>query len=109
MKSDHEKNIADPLEKNFIEEIKQIITAARNKAYTAINFAQVEANWLLGKRIVEQEQNGAHRAEYGKHILTIASKELTKTFGKGFSTTNLKNFRKFYLLFKEDEKRSGSA
>ena len=73
-------------------------------ADTAINFTQVEYNWLLGKSLMEQEQHGEQRAEYGKHVLTIASQELTKTFGKGFSITNLKNFRKFYLLFSEQEK-----
>lgn len=93
--------IVDSNEKGFIENIKLIIETARNKAYSAINFAQVEANWLLGKSLVEQEQHGAKRAEYGKYIIAIASQELTQTFGKGFSPTNLKNFRKFYLLFPE--------
>ncbi len=85
----------------FIEEIKLIIHSARQKVYSAINFAQVEANWLVGKRIVEQEQAGKQRADYGKFIVRMLSNELTLEFGKGFSTTNIKNFRKFYLLFKD--------
>ena len=104
MKSNNEIEAIEKSERSFLEEIKQLVYAAKNKAYTAINFAQVEANWLLGKKIVEQEQNGKQRAEYGKRVLTIASDELTIEFKKGFSVTNLKNFRKFYLLFSGSEK-----
>lgn len=75
MKSNKKIKIVDAAEKSFIEEIKQIVQTARRKAYSAINFAQVEANWLIGKRIVEQEQFGEQRAEYGQRILEIASIE----------------------------------
>lgn len=84
---------------NFIVQLKQIVQAARGKAYAAVNFAQIEANWLIGQRIVEQEQQGRKRAEYGKKIIKLASEELTKEFGKGFSETNIKNFKAFYLTF----------
>ena len=50
---------------------------------------------------MEQEQNGASRAEYGKHVIEVASAALTEEFGKGFSETNIMNFKKFYLKFKE--------
>ena len=50
---------------------------------------------------MEQEQNGASRAEYGKHVIEIASAALTEEFGKGFSETNIMNFKKFYMKFKE--------
>ena len=63
----------------------------------------VERNWRIGPRIVEEEQNGEARAEYGKHIIEVASAALTEEFGKGFSETNLINFKKFFLLFKELE------
>ena len=63
----------------------------------------VERNWRIGQRIVEEEQNGEARAEYGKHIIEVASAALTEEFGKGFSKTNLINFKKFFLLFKELE------
>ncbi len=86
---------------NFIVQLKQIVQTARQKAYAAVNFAQVEANWLIGQRIVEQEQQGKRRAEYGKQTIKLASEELTKEFGKGFSTTNLKNFKTFYLIFND--------
>jgi len=88
---------------NFIEQIKEIIFAARQKAYTAVNSAMVEAYWLMGKRIVEEEQQGNERAAYGEKILKTLSKELTKEFGKGFGIRNLWDFRKFYLTFQETE------
>jgi hypothetical protein len=88
-------------EKNFLIHLKQIVRNARNKAWSAINFAQIEANWLIGQRIVEQEQNGKGRAEYGKYVIRLASEELTAEFGKGFSETNLRRFRQFYLLFSD--------
>ncbi|MDR0604103.1 MAG: DUF1016 N-terminal domain-containing protein [Bacteroidales bacterium] len=83
----------------YILEIKQIFASARQKAYSAVNFAMVEAYWLIGKRIVEEEQNGKSRAEYGEHVIQEVSKALTEEFDKGFSKTNVKNFRTFYLIF----------
>lgn len=71
---------------SFIREIKQIVAEARQKAYSAINSAMVEAYWQMGKRIVEEEQQGKERADYGKQLLKELSAELTKEFGKGFST-----------------------
>jgi len=88
-------------ESAFITDLKQIVHTARRVAYAAINFAQVEENWLIGQRIVIQEQNGKQRAEYGKHIIELASKELTVEFGKGFSERNLWKFKQFYLLFRD--------
>ena len=83
----------------FISEIKQILASARQRAYSAVNFAMVEAYWQIGKRIVEEEQQGKERAAYGEEILKTLSVELTKEFGKGFGTRNLWDFRKFYLTF----------
>lgn len=84
---------------DYIYEIKHILAQARQNAYSAINKAMVEAYWFVGKRIVEEEQNGKDRATYGKEVLKTLSHELNAEFGKGYSITNLKNFRKFYLLF----------
>ena len=86
-------------ETRFVEDIKQIVTTAKTQAYRAVNLMQVASNWLLGWRIVEQEQQGKARAEYGAYIIKLASEVLTAEFGKGFSITNLKSFRKFYLTF----------
>lgn len=101
MKLENKIEIIEQADNSFIDEIKQIVRSARKKAYSAINFAQVEANWLVGKRIVEQEQAGKERAEYGKYIILVLAQELTQEFGSGFSVTNIKNFRKFYLLFND--------
>lgn len=88
-------------EAQFISDIKAIVSTAKQKAYQAADLFQVAANWLVGKRIVEQEQNGRERAEYGKHIIELASEALTAEFGKGYSVVNIKNFRKFYLTFSD--------
>ena len=95
-----EKVINTKEERIFLDSLKDIVKSARKYAYSSICFAQVQSNWLLGKRIVEQIQKGNDKAEYGKHILKIASESLTEEFGKGYSTTNLKSFRKFYLIFR---------
>ena len=79
--------------------IKLILLKARGKSFRAIDNIIVKAYWNVGKIIVEEEQKGADRAEYGKRIIESFSKKLTKDFGKGFSPTNLKYFRLFYLTF----------
>ena len=88
-------------EKSFIESLKQIVRAARRMAYTAIDYAQIQSNWLIGQRVVEQMQKGAERAEYGAHVIKIASEALTEEFGSGYSETNIRNFRTFYLTFND--------
>ena len=85
----------------LVNDLRSIVSKARSKAFAAVNYSLVERNWKIGQRIVEQEQNGASRAEYGKHVIEIASAALTEEFGKGFSETNIMNFKKFYLKFKE--------
>jgi predicted nuclease of restriction endonuclease-like (RecB) superfamily len=88
---------------HLFSEIKQILTIARQKAYLSVNSAMIEAYWLIGKRIVEEEQQGKERAAYGEEILKTLSEELTKEFGKGFGERNLRDFRQFYLTFQETE------
>ena len=85
----------------LVNDLRSIVSKARSKAFAAVNYSLVERNWRIGQRIVEEEQNGASRAEYGKHVIEVASAALTKEFGKGFSETNIMNFKKFYLKFKE--------
>ena len=85
----------------LVNDLRSIVSKARSKAFAAVNYSLVERNWRIGQRIVEQEQNGASRAEYGKHVIEVASAALTEEFGKGFSKTNIMNFKKFYLKFKE--------
>ena len=89
------------IEKSFIIEIKEILNKARNQVYKKINNIMTTTYFEIGKRIVEQEQKGKTRAEYGKSLLKTLSSELTKEFGKGFSVRNLEQMRKFYLVFQK--------
>lgn len=89
------------LNDSFINEVKQIVKQARRQAYTAINSAMVKAYWEMGKRIVEEEQQGQTRANYGKQLLKSLSQALTEEFGKGFSVGSLYYYRQFYLTFTE--------
>jgi predicted nuclease of restriction endonuclease-like (RecB) superfamily len=80
-------------------QIKAILTEARNRAYRAINTAMVAAYWEIGRVIVEQEQQGQQRAEYGKGLLVELSQRLTADFGRGFDRTNLQQMRAFFLAY----------
>lgn len=93
----HKKN--DNSESKLIVEVRQIVQAARSQSYRAINVMQIVSNWLIGQRIVVQEQMGKDKADYGKHVIEIVSAALTEEFGKGYSETNIKSMRKFYLIF----------
>ena len=86
-------------EQKFLSDLKDIVATAKCRGYEAVNQVIVTCNWLIGRRIVEQEQQGKERAEYGKFVIKKASEFLTDEFGKGYSVTNLKNFRSFYLAF----------
>jgi predicted nuclease of restriction endonuclease-like (RecB) superfamily len=79
--------------------IKTILQNARDNAYRQINFIMVEAYWNIGKQIVEEEQKGKERAEYGSYLIKELSTRLTKDFGKGFSQQSLRNMRQFYSCF----------
>ena len=84
---------------DYINDISNILHAARKYVASSVNTAMVQAYWLIGKRIVMQEQNGNGRAEYGKQIIENLSVVLTKEFGKGFNKSNLWSFKQFYLTF----------
>lgn len=84
---------------NLYHEIKHILEEARTKVYRTANFAMVSAYWEIGRRIVEFEQQGAYRADYGKGVLKNLSKQLSRDFGKGFDESNLRNFRLFFQAF----------
>ena len=83
----------------FIKDLRTIVSAARDTSYRMANIMQVLQNWLIGRRIVVQEQQGRARADYGKHIIELASLSLSEEFGRGFSETQVRNYRKFYLAF----------
>ena len=86
---------------NLLSDVRMIIDSARTKAYAAVNVALVERNWLLGKRIAEEELQGENRAEYGANVIIRLSKDLTDEYGKGFNKSNLYQFCEFYKSFPE--------
>lgn len=87
------------LSKNIYNDIKQVIDDARSRSFRAVNFLIVEAYWNIGKIIVEEEQKGKKRADYGRFLITELSDRLTKDFGNGFSENNLWYMRQFYITF----------
>ncbi len=80
-------------------QVSEIVENARSTAFKQVNLLQIVTNLLVGKRIVEDEQQGNIRAKYGKSVLKQLSLKLTKKYGRGFSVDNLENMRKFYLKF----------
>lgn len=94
-----------PIEQNshFYTAIKELLHNARNRVYQTINTTMTQTYWEIGRRVVEEEQNGQQRAEYGKKLLKQLSFELTNEFGKGFSVDNLEKMRKFYLAYPKSE------
>lgn len=83
----------------LLHSIAAIIHQARQQVRAAVNSAMVQSYWEIGRLIVEEEQQGASRAAYGKQQLQILSEALTERFGKGFDVRNLRNMRQFYLTF----------
>lgn len=84
---------------NILEDAKYIVETSQKAVYQAVNVTLVQRNWLLGKRIVEEELKNATRAEYGMEIIKKLSKELTANYGKGFDRSNLYHFYRFYKTF----------
>ena len=84
---------------SFHTDIQRILELARSKTHSAVNAAMVEAYWLIGQRIVQEEQLGQRKAQYGARLLENLSRALSESFGKGFSYANLRNFRQFYLTY----------
>ena len=82
----------------LIKQIATLITDAKEHVATNLNETLVKTYWNIGKHIVEFEQKGSARAEYGKQLLVNLSKDLTVALGKGFSKSNLFNMRLFYAL-----------
>ena len=90
-------------EQQFLEEIKELIDNGQKTAVAAVDRAAVMTYWSVGKRIVEQEQDGNARAEYGTYLLKMLSENLTAEYGKNYSARNLRYFRQFYRYFPDCE------
>ncbi len=85
----------------LLGDVKALIEQARKLAARSINTLQVNVNFEIGRRIVEEEQRGADRAEYGRQLLATLAIGLTSAFGRGFSRSNLEYMRKFFLTYRE--------
>lgn len=88
------------IDNTFIEEIRQLLRQARQGVLHQVNTIMVKTYFEIGRRIVEQEQNGQDQAVYGSYLLETLSLTLSKEFGKGFSKRNLELIRKFYLTYR---------
>ncbi|MCL2283272.1 MAG: PDDEXK nuclease domain-containing protein [Fibromonadales bacterium] len=86
-------------EKLFFANVAKTLAQGRGLVCSVINSAMAKTYWLIGKQIIEQEQKGSGRADYGDYLIVNLSKYLGEQFGKGFSEANLWNFRKFYTVF----------
>ncbi len=92
---DHQQGSVEQL----YQRISDVLADARGRAYRAVNVAMVQAYWEIGRIIVEEEQQGATRAEYGTYLLDELSQRLTAGFGKGFDRSNISKMRAFYRAF----------
>lgn len=96
--------MSDGLQNKVIfQQVAELLQNARQQVLRTVNSTMTITYFEIGRIIVEEEQNGKDRAEYGKKLLTDLSKQLTKEFGKGFSVVNLENIRKFYLTYSKSE------
>lgn len=103
----NKENLPSKTVEVLYNKVIQIIEQARNTVYRTANFALVQSYWNIGKRIVEEEQNGKERAEYGKQLIKQLSIKLQSKYGKGYNTTNLRYMRQFYINFKKRHAVSG--
>lgn len=87
--------------KQLITDIGQLLTAGREKAAQQVNSILVQTYWEIGQYIVEYEQQGSEKAEYGTHLFDRLSKDLTQAYGKGFGRSNLFYMRKLYVCFQK--------
>ncbi|MBQ1677565.1 MAG: DUF1016 domain-containing protein, partial [Bacteroidaceae bacterium] len=93
-----EKNTTISSASTIVDDIKTIINNGRAAAYSAVNSVMISTYWNIGRRIVEEEQHGNQRAEYGKNLINLLAAELTNEYGNGFSARYLRAFRQFYLI-----------
>ena len=83
----------------FVSDIKRIIEQGKQQAYQAVGAAMIDTYWHIGKRIVDEEQHGQKRADYGSQLIEFLSNQLSKDYGDSYSPRYLRSFRKFYTIF----------
>ena len=98
-----ENELTFSINQDFFQSISDILEKARKNARTAVNLSMVYAYYEIGKKIIEEEQNGERRAAYGSQLLKELAAYLTRHYGKGFSVGNLKNIRQFYKVYSADQ------
>lgn len=84
---------------NLVADVRKIIEIGRGQAYAAASYAAITTYWSVGRRIVEEEQGGQARADYGKGIIKNLAEALVPVYGNSYSKRNLDYYKKFYLLF----------
>lgn len=89
------------LSDSFLNDVRAIIEQGRQQAYIAVANSQLVTFWNIGRRIVEEDQNGSDRAKYGSHLLLELSKKLQAEYGTSYSDRNLRSYRQFYLSFRD--------
>ena len=98
-----DKKEITPINRDFLQGVSDVLASARKNAKTAVNLSMVYAYFEIGRMIVEEEQHGTNRAAYGTQLLKELSAYLTGIYGRGFSVTNLKQMRQFYLIYANDQ------
>ena len=87
----------------LVDDVKLIVERGLREAYDNVNTVAIRTYWLIGKRIVEEEQHGQRRAEYGSRLIAMLANELSAEFSKGFTARDLRNYRQLYLSFSDLE------
>jgi len=99
--------MSEIINQNLSNEVKELIAASKNNIIRSVNTTMVYTYFEIGRLIVEHIQKGEDKASYGKQVLKSLSKQLTKEFGKGFSTTNLEQMRTFFEVYSKSQTLSG--
>ena len=92
-----------PPQNGVIDDLCQIIEQGRSQAYASANQIVIQTYWNIGRRIVEEEQQGESRAQYGKRLIANLADKLSARYGNNYSKRNLEYYRQFYLSFKNLE------
>lgn len=94
-----DKNNQDITLQGFVNDIKTIINTARTNAVRSVDFCRVQMYWAIGQRIVEKEQQGKERADYGTYLIKNLAKEIEPEYGSGFGVRQLERCRQFYIIY----------
>ena len=95
----HIRISATAVSSTFVDDIRAIIEQGKQQAYMSVNASMIETYWHIGERIVEEEQQGSKRAEYGAQIIDFLAEKLADEYGESYSPRYLRSFRQFYALF----------